>query len=198
MKRFKKYVAEGLLIIFSVLFALFINQWFDDYQTHRRKEVALESIQSELYRNRSILASWKEHHMAIRDRITGVLEGRNDSLLVALTQKNFLDLGLLTNNESLVDAVLTHTAWESAKSTGIIAEFDFETTQKLTQVYSMQRVLTDRTLANILDFYFDTQAHDMENIDQILVQFQLRFWELTGQEELMTSLYQQAIEKIEE
>ena len=136
--------------------------------------------------------------MEIRNRITEIIEGQNDSLKTELLKYEFLNLGVLTNNESLIDAILTNTAWESAKSTGIISEFDFESTQKLTHIYSMQEVLTERTIAKILDYYFDTNAHNMENIDQILIQFQLRFWELTGQEELMDNLYKEAIKKMAE
>ncbi|USD24947.1 hypothetical protein [Flagellimonas marinaquae] len=196
MNNFKKYFAEGLLIVFSVLFALLINKLFEDYKTNKKKTVAIESLRKELYRNSAILKNWKEQHIEIRNRINEVIEGRNDSLKTELMKYNYLNLGVLTKNESLIDAILTNTAWESAKSTGIIAEFDFETTQKLTYVYSMQDVLTNRTIAKIMDFYFDTNAHNMENIDQSLVQFQLRFWELTGQEELIGNLYTEAIKEL--
>ena len=197
MRKIKKYIGEGLLIVFSVLFALFINKLFDDYKTNKEKTIALKSIQSELNGNASILENWKEHHLKIRNRITDVVEGRNESLKSELLKFDYLNLGLLTNNESLIDAILTSTAWESAKSTGIVSEFDFETTQKLTHVYSMQEELSKKTLAKILDYYFDSEAHRMENIDQILIQFQLRFWELTGQENLLVELYEDAIFELE-
>ena len=193
---YKKYLSEGALIIFSVLFALFINKLFDDYQINQKKDIALKSIEKELYRNQNILQSWETKHIAIRNRVSGIIEGKNDSLKTELKKYNYLNLGILTDNESLIDAVLTNTAWESAKSTGIISEFDFETTQKLTHVYSMQEVLTGRTIAKILDYYFDTNAHNLENIDAILIQFQLRFWELTGQENLLVNLYEKAIEQL--
>jgi hypothetical protein len=193
MKDIKKYLAEGVLIVFSVLFALFINKLFDDYKTNESKTIAIESIRKELHRNAGILKNWKEQHIEVRNRITDILEGQNDSLKTELLKYEFLNLGVLTNNKSLIDAILTSTAWESAKSTGIISEFDFETTQKLTHVYSMQELITEVTIAKIIDYYFEASTHKMENIDRVLVQFQLRFWELTGQEELMIDLYKQAI-----
>ena len=107
-----------------------------------------------------------------------------------------LNMGIITGGESLVDAFLVDTAWESAKATGIISEFDFQVTQELTRVYALQKVILDRTLASILDFYFDTETHDMSNIDRVLVQFQLRFWELTGQEILISNLYARAIDEL--
>lgn len=195
--KIKKYLGEGTLIIFSVLFALFINKAFESYQTNQRKEVALKDIIQELYRNQAILKRWKNKHLIIMDRLTELTAGKNDSLKQVIASKTYLDLGILTDNESLMDAFLTNTAWESAKETGIISEFDFQTTQKLTFVYKMQEVMTDRTLAKILDYYFDTSSHDMENLDQILIQFQLRFVELTGQEIVMMTLYEEALETVQ-
>ncbi len=193
----KKYLVEGFLIVFSVLFALFINQLFDDYKTNKRKIIALESIQKELKQNEEILAKWKVKHTEIRDRISAILHGEMDSLKTELKQFDYLNLGVLTDNESLIDAILTSTAWESAKSTGIVSEFDFETTQKLTHVYSMQQNITDKTLMKIIDYYFDSNAHDLNEIDRTLLQFQLRFTELTGQEYLMAILYDEAIKSTE-
>jgi len=194
----RKYLAEGLLIVFSVLFALFINKFFDDYKTHQKKTIALESIKKELYRNQAILKLWKERHISIRKRIASISEGKSDSLKTKLKQNSFLDLGVLTNNKSIVDAFLIDTAWESAKATGIIAEFDFETTQSLTHVYNMQDILTNKTLRMISDYYFSSASHDLQKLDQILLQFQLRFWELTGQEESLTTLYVDAIKQMKQ
>jgi len=192
----KKYLAESVLIVFSVLFALFINQQFDEYQTHKRKNEALESIRKELYRNQAIVSSWKDKHQAILVRIASVLDGENDSLEQALLQEKHLDIGLLTNQESIIDAVLTSTAWEAANATGIISEFNFNTTQKLTHVYSMQDVMVNRTMGKIVDYYFDSSSHDLNRLEPILLQFQLRFWELTGQEVLMEELYAAAIDEL--
>lgn len=197
MKNFKQYIGEALLIIFSVLFALFINQWFDDHKTQKKAEVAMLSIYKELHRNNGILTRWQTQHSAIKERISDVIDGHNEELKQQLLDKGYLDLGLLTNNESLIDAILTDTAWQSAQSTGIVAEFSFETTQKLTNVFSMQKILTDITVAKILDYYFDASSHQLQNIDQILIQFHLRFIELTGQETLMSTLYSEAMEDIE-
>jgi len=196
MQNLKKYLTEGLLIVFSVLFALFINKVFDDYKTSQKKEIAIESIEKELRQNAAILATWKERHSVIGNQLNEIISGKNDSLRTELLKDEFLNLGVLTNNKSLIDAFLTNTAWETAKSTGIISEFDFAMTQKLTQVYTMQEILVDKTIAKILDYYFDTQAHNMSNLDKVLLQFQLRFWELKGQEELITGLYEEALKEI--
>ncbi len=182
-----------MLIVFSVLFALFINKMAADARENKDVRIAKESIRQELEQNAWVLKRWKKQHIEIRNRLTGILEGKNDSLKNELLQYEFLNLGVLTGNQSLMDAFLTDTAWESAKTTGILSAFDFETTQQLTRVYTLQRVLTTRTLSQILDLYFDRSAHDMADLNQTLIQFQLRFWELTGQEELMVQLFDEAL-----
>ena len=192
----KKHITDGLLIVFSVLFALTINRITENYQTEKKKDIALENIKKELNKNSEIIKEWKTKHIKIGEILNNIIEGKNDSLKSKLIKNNFLDLRLLTNNEGLINSLLTNTAWETAKSTGIISEFDFETTQQLTNVYSLQKIITDRTIMKILDYYFNTEAHKKENIDAILIQFHLRFRELIGQEYSMVNLYENTIKNI--
>ena len=191
-------MGEGMLIVFSVLFALLINKVYDDYLTRQRKKEAVESITKELYRNQAIIKSWKAQHVEIRNTITSIVSGNSDSLKTELKKYPYLNLGVITDHKSLMDAFLTDTAWESTKSANLLSELEFPIVEKLTLIYEMQNVLMDRTMNKILEYYFDTQSHDMNNLDQILIQFQLRFWELTGQESLLEEQYVEAIEMIKE
>ena len=49
---FKKYFSEGFLIVFSVLFALFINGVSEDLKIKRQKLIALDNIKTELIKIR--------------------------------------------------------------------------------------------------------------------------------------------------
>lgn len=193
----KKYIGEGLLIVFSVLFALFINKLFDDYRTSQKKMIAKESIIKELYANQSILANWRSKHAELNNRIISVVNGQEDSLKTELKKYDYFNLGVLTNNGTLINETLTNTAWESAKAMGIITEFDFETIQKLTLVYDLQKIIVNKTTMGIFDYLFDSEANNMKNLDKTLVQLRLRFQELTGQEETMSTLYKEAIFELE-
>lgn len=88
----KKYFAEGALIVFSVLFALFINKLFTDYQTNQKKEIALESIQKEISKNAEVVEKWKKHHQEINQRISDIVSGKNDNLNNVLKKSDFLHL----------------------------------------------------------------------------------------------------------
>ncbi|MBK6642510.1 MAG: hypothetical protein IPG39_15430 [Bacteroidetes bacterium] len=47
--------------------------------------------------NAKILKNWKDRHIKIRNRITEIIEGKNDSLKIELLKHNFLNLGILTD-----------------------------------------------------------------------------------------------------
>ncbi len=192
-KKLKKHLADGLLIVFSVLFALFINKLYDDYQLNKKREIAIQSIVKELYKNESIIKDWKIRHTQVNDKLKQLIDGKNDSLKSNIKNQTYFNLGLLTDNKPLIDDVLTSTSWESAKSTGIISEFEFETTQRLTRVYALQELISEKTISKILDYYFEPSTHEMEDIEAILIQFQLRFTELVGQEMLMAYLYDDSL-----
>lgn len=189
----KRYFLDGLLIVFSVLFALFINKVAENIQIANEKDIAIENIKKEIQRNAEILENWHILHSEIRDRITTVIEGENDSLREALLNYKYLEIGVLTNHQSLIDANLSNTAWETAKYTGIVSEFDFNTTQKLTEIYMLQEIITEKTIGKVIDFLFDPASHDMENIETTLIQLQLRFKELVGQEYLLVDSYQKIL-----
>ncbi|PIE02934.1 MAG: hypothetical protein CSA81_04275 [Acidobacteria bacterium] len=192
-KTVQEYIVDALLIVFSVLFALAINKMAENYQTQKKKSIALESIQKELQRNSDILQAWRSKHAEVEKVLTSLIEGKNDGLKSRLIKDHYLDFSLLTNGRSLADNMMTSTAWETAKSTGIIAEFDFETTQKLTDAYLLQKLIIDETMVKILNYYLNPESHKRENIDITLVQLRLRFRELIGQEKSMEYLYESAL-----
>ena len=195
-KQIGKLFIEGLLIVFSVLFALYINRKSEQSKINTKKELAMDRMEKELIKNKAIINDWYEKHSKIRDRLTGIIQDENDSLRLELLKYDYLNFGVLTNEESLIEVVLTDIAWEAAKTTEVISELDYELVEKLTYVYTMQDHLIDNTLQRILELYFDTNAHDMKNFDPTMLQYQLRFWELTGQEVLMQQLIDNAIEEI--
>ena len=196
-RQFGKLLLDGLLIVFSVLFALYINRLSENAKMAGKKSVAMERLKKELLKNEAIIEIWYDEHSTIRDKITKVVENEQDSLRIQLLQYEYLNLGVLTGDKSLIEAVLTDVSWEAAKATDIIAELDYELVEKLTHAYTMQQHLIDDTLKKILDLYFDQSSHDMTNFDPIMRQYQLRFFELAGQEALLKHLYQTAINELD-
>jgi len=195
-KIFKKYLVESALIILSLLLALSIDKFMDEHERSKQKDFAIEQIQKELERNLEIIDQWIVRHQATSEIIQGLVDGTDEKTKTELRKQPFFDFGVLTERQSLVDTFLISTAWDTAKATGIISEFPFDTTQTLTSVYSLQEVISNKSLNKIIDFYFDMEAHKMENLDQILIQFQLRFGTLVSQEYILKYLYKEALTQL--
>ena len=193
MKKIRDYLLEGFLIVFSVLFALFIENYVENLKTQKQKKLALERIRMEVERNSQILSDWISLHQKISNRIGKSTSGESDSLRNALLKYTSFNFGVLTDGKQVVNTILTNTAWETAKSTGIIAEFDFESIENLTQVYSLQNTVTNTTLQSIIQLYFDEGSHDMKRLDITLKQLDIRFHELVGQERVLANAYQSTL-----
>ncbi|UII24083.1 hypothetical protein [Fulvivirga ligni] len=192
----KKYLGEGLLIVFSVLFALFINSLAQKYQTSQKVKVAKESLLKEMEQNQVIMTQWKEKHSKILKHIDEII--KNDSLQEELIKDHFLDIGALTGQENLISSLVTSTAWETAQATQILSELDFDTTQELTYVYELQNSIINSTLPDLVDIYFQRETHRKESLLPTLIQFKLHFNEIVGQETLLVTLYPGAIEKLQD
>lgn len=174
-----------------------MNQLVENRKVRNLKNKARENIQTELQRNLEIINDWSKHHQAVSDRVQQIIDGKNDSLRNALKSNQGFNIGVLTGNKSIIDANLSNTAWETAKSTQIISEFDFETAQLLTSTYTLQDILINTSLDRVVTTYFDRETHDLSNLDLTLIQFKLAFQELAGQEYLLAELYEEAINKLE-
>lgn len=119
-----------------------------------------------------------------------------DSLKKAMQPYNYFNMGVIFGNEPLANELLTSTSWETARSTGIVSDFDFALSEELTSLYSMQTVIMDGTLQSIVSLYYDQSTHDPQRLSATLKQFELRFKELTGQEYFLLQAYNNALTKL--
>lgn len=184
-----KYLIEAGLIVFSVLFALYINGWSDNQQTKRRVSQSLANITQEIKDNRWVVNQWYETHTAIEARIDSLLNGDLPELQAALEEKSFLAGPVLTGGRSIISVMMTSAAWETAKNTGLGSHFDLATMQQLTRVYAFQHIITDNTVVSITSFYFSKEAHQMDELPANLIQLLLLLNELISQEKTLMTMY---------
>jgi len=78
--KLNKYLADGLMIVFSVLFALFINKMAENYQVHKDKVVAEKNILNELTSNKKIIEEWRSIHNLILNKLQEIKNDENHYL----------------------------------------------------------------------------------------------------------------------
>ena len=193
---YKKYLGEGLLIVFSVLFALFINKAYEDAKTNRNKTNAIKQIKAEFFDNQKILKDWMVEHKAILDNLNNLIENKNDSIQILAENKSYLPIQVILDNKNLIVKPLSNSAWSSAKSIGIISEFDFKTLQSISETYELQQFIMDTSIEKIAERLF-LKSNDIENTKGVMIELRLRFQNLLGQEYRLRDLYKETIEILE-
>jgi hypothetical protein len=187
-------LVESALIVFSVLFALFIDRAAEKARTGRQKRVALERIYNELVTNHQLVTDVMVPHGVILANLDRVLSNKDDTLRRRIMQKEYLDFQLLSGGKSLYPRFPARTSWEAALSTGIITEFDYGLIEVLTGVYSSQETISQLTLQKIIDDLYDVEAPDRE---RKLIKLKLEFGELISQEQTLLERIEESRKKLE-
>lgn len=191
-----KYIKEGFLIVFSVLFALLINKIAEDAKTNKYKNNALKQIKEELTVNQNILNDWIKTHQGIVENLNTLIESKSDSIQKVVEEKNYLPMQVILYEKSLIDDPLSNSAWNSAQSSGILSEFDFETLQNISQTYQLQEYIMQTSIDRIVEVYF-SKSTNKENAKELLIELRSRFQNLQGQEFRLKTVYENTLSKIE-
>ncbi len=196
-ENFKKYLGEGLLIVFSVLFALFINKTYLDAKTNSAKNNALKQIKTELIDNQKTLNKMMADHSAMLKNINNLINSKNDSIQQIARAKGYLPVYIILDNKSLLEKPLLNSAWSSAQSIGIISEFDFKTLQYINATYELQQLIMNTSIENIAERIY-IKSNDIENTKGLMIELNLRFGNLQGQEYNLENLYKETIEMLKQ
>jgi len=194
-RNWTKWFFEGALIVFSVLLALVISEAVDQRKANTQARVAIERITLELRSNSGIVSNWQQRHSAIARRLTELADNP-EPLRGELFASGHLDLGLVTGQESFIDAILADSAWQAAQATGLASEFEYETVQLLAATYALQSIVNEQTIKRFVAIYFDRDSHRPENLDGTITQFRIILGELVGQEITLAQLYADALEQL--
>jgi|SRR6185312_5897324 len=131
----KEYLGESALIVFSVLLALGLTEYFSNLHEQKNTRELLQNIKTELARN----------EQAAQDQYVyekGILKMIDSALKTPSFQQK-----IITNDEfhlnylaplGVVNRDLSSVAWEVAKSNNITTKANFKLVSKLTDIYANQ------------------------------------------------------------
>ena len=193
-KQVIKLLIESGLIVFSVLFALFIDRMAANTKTNEQKRTALARIHQELSANEKLFREMITLHDEVIQNLNAAISRQNDTVRQQIVKDGYLDYRILANGKSLFPQYPSSTSWEAAKSTGIISEFDYETIEACEGAYAIQEMIMGSTLQKIVEDLFDLNPSQM---DQKLIKFRLKFVEISEQEKTLQRLLQEAIKRTE-
>lgn len=144
MKKYKEYLLEALLIVFSVLLALFLNEHRENVKIEKALSKSLDNIKNELIINKQVIDSIIPYHGQVLTNIDSALH--NETYLNEL-HSTFGPKFFMLAPKGLFQETLNSTAWQTTMLNPNVSNIDNRLLQLLTKTYAQQEL----TYAQMLD-----------------------------------------------
>ena len=189
-----KLVIESLLIVFSVLLALFLNEYLNTRKAQKVKENALARVVSELEANQATVKEWAPYHNEVLGNIKKAL--RNDSIKNTLKTPQGVEFWNLMPN-GVVQQLIDDAAWQALKSSSAFSDLSFDTVLSLSKVYKLEKVGVESTIKSILEIINARESLHEENLQDTLVLLGKGFNELVAQELFLLDQYEKTLNELD-
>ena len=164
-RNWKEYLGESLLIIFSVLLALFTTEYINKQHEKENTKTILTSIVNELKHNKISIQEMQEYNLKVLANI--------DSLLISKSLQN----ELVSNDEFHLKIIapqgvlfryLDNEAWTIAKNNNIMSKIDVQSASVLTKVYEDQDRIA-KVESEVAKIIFDRESRDQTKVHGTLI-----------------------------
>ncbi|MEM9056949.1 MAG: hypothetical protein AAGD86_05695 [Pseudomonadota bacterium] len=188
-----RYAVEALLIVFSVLLALYLDRMLEDRREARAVEDLLGHVADEMRSNLAILDEWLPYHEAVVTALDQHLaSGKLRSSLVANGSIDYLRL----MERGVLQDFYSTSSWRIAEQSESTSRIGFDVVHALSVAYGSQ-AFVDKTLERVSDFFFDRQSLDPAMVQQSLGILRNLMQELAGQEVVLRQHYRVALAEVE-
>jgi len=188
-----KLVFESALIIFSVLLALFLNEYRGQLKEEQHKKVAMQMIKVELKSNLESLNEWRPYHEKVLKNLNEALNP-NVSNSELFTENGVLIWSLMP--KGVVQGVIDNGSWQMLKASNVLSTVDLKTMLTLSKLYKHQAQGVESTLKNILTILSARESLERKNQRSTIILLRNAFNEMVSQEDFLIKKYEQALIEI--
>lgn len=190
----KVVLVEALMIVLSVLLALFINEWKSNSNELKNTNTVMENISAEIKSNQTLVENFIPYHKTVLEKIQ--VAALKDSLLTTFLKNGYFEISSIAPR-GIKQGDFQNIAWLIAKEERISNRISFEESQLIFSAYEQQaRVL--KTMERIIKFLGSREIHREELIEESIIVLALEWNEMITQEEELVLRYSQALKKLKE
>lgn len=192
-----RFLAEGALIVFSVLLALGLSAWYEASQREDLAEVVMERIDAELETNAGKIAYRLPYHRAMHDSLTSLMDARirfrPDGSMLFEGTADMSDLGIVRGKGLMLAGRFAEDAWQVALSDAVLPEIPPDLLLHLARTYGTQDELVE-TQRSLLDKFnaLAPVAFGEASPGPPIVAFSATLYDLVLREEELRALYAEA------
>jgi hypothetical protein len=185
-----KLTFESVLIIFSVLLALLLNEYRGQLKEEQQKKLAMQMVTIELKSNLQALNEWRPYHEKVLNNLNQALN--KNATNSALFNKNGEMIWSLMPS-GVVQGVIDDGSWQTLKSSNVSSIIDFNTLFTLSKLYKHQAQGVETTLNHILTILSARESLEEKNQRSTIILLRNAFNEMVSQEAFLIKKYQQAL-----
>lgn len=122
-----RLAVESIVVVFSILLALVVNEWRQNVEREERRERATEAIRSELLHNHRELRDVHAYHRRLADTLLTLSSAGVETVDPGVRPRGWL-----------LPVDLVSAAWEAARATGATSRVRHELLLNLSRAYEEQ------------------------------------------------------------
>jgi len=195
LRDWKEYLGESFLIMFSVILALVLTEYFNNLHEKKDTKELLENIKTELINNKQAEQEQYAYQKNVLKAIDSALN--NSALQQKILSNGTLHLDYIAP-EGVVNRDLSSVAWEIAKSHNIMTKVNLKLITRLTDIYAQQARI-DKVEEKVGSVLLSWESRKPENIREtlILLRDNYKGWAFDRAPSLIAK-YDEAIKMLEE
>lgn len=134
-KIINKYLPQVLLIVFSVVLGMYLNQKMLERADYNKANQLLSIIESEIKLNQKIVQDWQPYHNDIWSKLDSL---KDDDTFIKEFQKDKNALYKLLTRGTLMNEMPSNSAWEITKLNPVVSEISYDKMNILAKTYAQQ------------------------------------------------------------
>lgn len=191
----KKYLLESLLIVFSVLLALSLNELRAYWQEQKQTGELLANIKAELTTNKELAQFQQVYHQQVLNTIDSALA--HQAFREKIFQGNDFNISLLTPEGIVARGPFNESAWNMAKSNNILSRAELKLISQLTDIYFQQHMIATG-FEELKALYVSRESQKPENGEQTLkLMRKIYRGYITGRTPSLVKSYDKVIKQLE-
>jgi len=194
IRNWKEYMGESVMIIFSVLLALFVTEFINKLHERENTRSLLNNIILELNHNKKAIQEMQVYNLQVLKKIDSAL--LNKDLKAQLVSNDEFHLKVIAP-QGVLYRYLDNEAWTVAKNNNIMSKIDIESVSILTKIYEDQDRI-GKVEDEVAGIIFDRASRDPKQVHLtlLLIRDIYHGWAVDRMPDLLSKI-DKAVSKIE-
>lgn len=190
------FLGEGVLIVFSILLALGVNEWRVRSGEHAEEKKAIADIVEELQENKALFDGLPDYHRSIGQSLLGKINTLEDEDTRTPVEIFRATEGLRAN--VIIRRLPQDVSWSVAKDRGVVGRFDYDTAKSLSITYDNQLDSVTDLFDNLSGLLAQPSMFETSGQRSALAPLATTFLELAAREEMLLILIDKSIADLTE